>query len=112
VEIEGAEHRSSTVEKTDVSRHVDCAVIDEIQMIGDVNRGHAWTRALLGVPAQTVRFAAQCCAGYSDILCSQVYLCGDESALELIEEICEINNDMLSVVRHERLGSQSACAKG
>ena len=44
-------------------------------------------------------------------LCWQVYLCGDESALDLIEEFCEINNDSLSVVKHERLGSESVNAR-
>lgn len=35
-------------------RLVDIAVIDEIQMIRDEFRSYAFTRALLGVPAQEV----------------------------------------------------------
>lgn len=34
-----------------LTKKVDVAVIDEIQMLGDVNRGWAWTRALLVRPA-------------------------------------------------------------
>lgn len=37
-----------------VEKLVDIAVIDEIQMIRDGVRGCAFTRALLGVPAQEV----------------------------------------------------------
>lgn len=37
------------------SRCACCAqVIDEIQMMGDEQRGWAWTRALMGVPANEV----------------------------------------------------------
>ena len=39
---------SCTVEMVPVNTLVDVAVIDEIQMIGDEDRGWAWTQALLG----------------------------------------------------------------
>ena len=45
------------------------AVLDEIQMLGDPLRGAAWTRALLGLPAQ------------------QLHLCGNPAALPLIQRI-------------------------
>jgi ATP-dependent RNA helicase SUPV3L1/SUV3 len=38
----------------DVRRPVDVAVIDEIQMLGDRDRGSAWTAAVCGAPARTV----------------------------------------------------------
>ena len=31
------------------TRHVNVAVLDEMQMLSDINRGHNWTRALLGI---------------------------------------------------------------
>lgn len=46
-------HTSCTVEMADVSRRVDVAVIDEIQMMADPNRGWAWTRALQGTSAMS-----------------------------------------------------------
>jgi ATP-dependent RNA helicase SUPV3L1/SUV3 len=49
--VEGARHTACTVEMVDMSRRVDVAVLDEIQMIGDESRGWAWTRALVGAPA-------------------------------------------------------------
>ena len=36
-----------------MTRPVDVAVIDEIQMIADESRGWAWSQALVGVPAKT-----------------------------------------------------------
>jgi ATP-dependent RNA helicase SUPV3L1/SUV3 len=44
-------HKSSTIEMTDTNTPVEVAVIDEIQLLADSQRGWAWTRALLGVPA-------------------------------------------------------------
>ncbi|KAF7324464.1 ATP-dependent RNA helicase [Mycena sanguinolenta] len=40
---------SSTVEMLQVGLHADVAVIDEIQMIADRERGSGWTRAVLGL---------------------------------------------------------------
>jgi ATP-dependent RNA helicase SUPV3L1/SUV3 len=53
-EVEGATHVASTVEMLDVRRRVEVAVIDEIQMLGDRDRGAAWTAAVCGAPATTV----------------------------------------------------------
>jgi ATP-dependent RNA helicase SUPV3L1/SUV3 len=49
-----ATHFASTVEMLDPHRPVDVAVIDEVQMLEDAERGGAWTAAVCGVPAQTV----------------------------------------------------------
>ncbi len=37
-----------------LTRAVDVAVLDELQMLGDEDRGSNWTRALLGIPAAEV----------------------------------------------------------
>jgi ATP-dependent RNA helicase SUPV3L1/SUV3 len=47
-------HYARTIETIDVGRRVDVAVIDEIQMLADEQRGWAWTQALFGVPADLV----------------------------------------------------------
>ena len=47
-EVPFADHVSCTIEMVNINRAYDVAVIDEIQMIGSPQRGHAWTRALLG----------------------------------------------------------------
>jgi ATP-dependent RNA helicase SUPV3L1/SUV3 len=51
---EGATHVASTVEMLDTRTRVDVAVIDEIQMLADRDRGAAWTAAVCGAPAATV----------------------------------------------------------
>ena len=51
---EGATHVASTVEMLDTKRQVEVAVIDEIQMLADRDRGAAWTTAVCGAPAATV----------------------------------------------------------
>ena len=52
--VEGATHVASTVEMLDTNTRVDVAVIDEIQMLGDRDRGAAWTAAVCGAPANVV----------------------------------------------------------
>jgi ATP-dependent RNA helicase SUPV3L1/SUV3 len=49
-----ANHLSTTVEMLSPLMRVETAVIDEIQMLRDEERGWAWTRALLGVAADEV----------------------------------------------------------
>lgn len=51
---EGATHVASTVEMLDSKTPVEVAVIDEIQMLADRDRGAAWTAAVCGAPAATV----------------------------------------------------------
>ncbi|KAI1776925.1 P-loop containing nucleoside triphosphate hydrolase protein [Hypoxylon cercidicola] len=77
--------RSCTVEMTPLNLQVDVAVIDEIQMIGDSERGWAWTQALLGVQAK------------------EVHLCGEERAVELIQSLCATIGDKCVITRYNRL---------
>jgi len=51
---EGGTHVASTVEMLDTRTRVEVAVIDEIQMLADRDRGAAWTAAVCGAPASTV----------------------------------------------------------
>jgi ATP-dependent RNA helicase SUPV3L1/SUV3 len=51
---ENATHVASTVEMLDSATRVEVAVIDEIQMLADRDRGAAWTAAVCGAPASTV----------------------------------------------------------
>ncbi|PWN26280.1 hypothetical protein BDZ90DRAFT_233413 [Jaminaea rosea] len=77
--------QSSTVEMVDQKQRFDVAVIDEIQMIADPQRGHAWTTALLGVAAK------------------EVHLCGEPSAVPLIKRLVADCGDELTVHEYERL---------
>jgi ATP-dependent RNA helicase SUPV3L1/SUV3 len=51
---DNATHVASTVEMLDSRNPVQVAVIDEIQMLADRDRGAAWTAAVCGAPASTV----------------------------------------------------------
>ena len=48
-------------------------------MIGDPDRGWAWTRAFLGLPAK------------------EIHLCGDVTALNVVKKIVQITRDQLTV---------------
>jgi ATP-dependent RNA helicase SUPV3L1/SUV3 len=76
---------SCTVEMVSTQRKVDVAVIDEIQMIADEHRGGGWTNAVLGVCAK------------------EVHLCGEETAVPLIQALLKDTGDELIVKRYERL---------
>ncbi|KAM0246573.1 hypothetical protein ACHAP5_004697 [Fusarium lateritium] len=76
---------SCTVEMVPLNDRFDVAVIDEIQMIADPDRGQGWTTALLGVQAK------------------EVHLCGEERTVKLIESICASIGDKCIVHRYDRL---------
>jgi ATP-dependent RNA helicase SUPV3L1/SUV3 len=76
---------SCTVEMMPLNKDVDVAVIDEIQMIGNADRGWAWTQAVLGVKAR------------------EVHLCGETRTVPLIREICASLGEKLIVHEYERL---------
>ncbi|XP_003746157.2 ATP-dependent RNA helicase SUV3 homolog, mitochondrial [Galendromus occidentalis] len=78
-------HVACTVEMTSTKEFVDVAIIDEIQMVKDPQRGWAWTRALLGIPAK------------------EVHLCGEEAAIPLIREILAPLGEQIEVRNYERL---------
>jgi ATP-dependent RNA helicase SUPV3L1/SUV3 len=75
----------STIEMLDISRPVDVAVIDEVQMLGDTDRGWAWTQALLGAPAK------------------DVFLIGSGAAENVIKNLADITKSTLDIEYTERL---------
>lgn len=77
---------SCTVEMIPLNTTVDVAVIDEIQMLGDAERGWAWTQAFLGVMAK------------------EVHLCGELRTVPLIRDLCALMGDKLIVHEYKRLG--------
>ena len=83
--VEGARFQSSTVEMVDFDRPIDAALIDEIQMLGDEDRGSAFTAALVGVPARTV------------------ILTGSPTAIPIVKKLAERMGEELEIVKLERL---------
>ncbi|KAI5201600.1 P-loop containing nucleoside triphosphate hydrolase protein [Aureobasidium subglaciale] len=80
-----SELTSCTVEMMPLNKDVDVAVIDEIQMIGNAERGWAWTQAVLGVKAR------------------EVHLCGETRTVPLIRELCASIGEKLIIHEYERL---------
>uniref|UniRef100_A0A8R1V593 ATP-dependent RNA helicase SUV3 homolog, mitochondrial n=1 Tax=Pristionchus pacificus TaxID=54126 RepID=A0A8R1V593_PRIPA len=88
-------HISCTVEMLSTNMRVEAirdsslpslqvAVIDEIQMLRDEQRGWAWTRALLGVAAD------------------EVHLCGEVAAIDIVKKLLEPIGETVEVITYER----------
>lgn len=81
---ENATHTSCTIEKLNLKKEYDIAIIDEIQMINDSQRGAAWTRALLG------------------LRCNEIHICGALNAKEVVEKILDDCNDHYEFKEYKR----------
>ena len=76
---------SCTVEMMSFNRRLDVAVIDEVQMISDPERGSGWVNAILGVAAH------------------EVHLCGEETAIPVVQALLQHTGDELTIRRYQRL---------
>ena len=85
IQVPGAAHVASTIEMLDLSAHHGLCVIDEAQMLGDADRGWAWTQAILGVMAE------------------EVCIVGAPEAEPAIARLLELTGEPYEVVRTERL---------
>jgi ATP-dependent RNA helicase SUPV3L1/SUV3 len=83
--VEGAQHTASTIEMMNPSKQIDVAIIDEIQMLQDPDRGSAWTAALVGVPARLV------------------FVCGANSVTNICLRVLDALNETYEVTKLERM---------
>ena len=74
-----------TIETVNLDASYECGVIDEIQMIGDLERGSAWTNALLGLKVQ------------------ELHLTGDNRAQKLVQHIMNLTQDHLQTKSYLRI---------
>lgn len=81
---EEASYVCSTIEMLDFNLDVDLAVIDEVQMLEDEDRGWAWVNAIIGVPAKTV------------------IMTGSVNALDAVKKIAQYLGEELEIVKHQR----------
>jgi len=81
---EEATHISSTIEMLNFELETDVCVIDEIQMIEDRDRGHAWVNALIGAPAKTI------------------ILTGSINALDAVKKIATYLGEELEIIKFSR----------
>ena len=84
-EVDFSTHIACTVEMIQLNREYDVAVVDEIQMIANHQRGYAWTRALLGLRAR------------------EIHVCGGLEAYEIVQKLVESTGDEFELVSYERL---------
>ncbi|WP_458095631.1 helicase-related protein [Roseomonas sp. WA12] len=90
IRVAGSRHTAATVEMCPFQNPVDVAVIDEVQMLADPDRGPAWTAAIMGVPAR------------------QVILLGAPDAAPMIHRIAKLCGDPVEEIRLERMGPLTA----
>jgi len=76
---------SCTVEVCPIEQEVEVAVVDEFQLMSDRERGWAFSKTILGLPAK------------------EMHLCGEEGASHLVEKLCALTGDDLEIHRYERL---------
>lgn len=85
MDVEGAEHSARTIEMLVLHQFYEVCVIDEAQMLGDADRGWAWTQAILGVQAE------------------KVCIIGAPESRPAIEKLLRLTNESFDVVELERL---------
>lgn len=81
---ENSTHVSCTIEKVNLKQSYDIAVIDEIQMISDTQRGIAWSRAVLG------------------LRCNEIHICGAINAKDLLIKILDDCEDEYEIKEYHR----------
>jgi ATP-dependent RNA helicase SUPV3L1/SUV3 len=80
----GADFVSSTIEMANTSRVMGACVIDEIQMIGDPDRGWAWAQAVAGMAA------------------SEIIMTGSADAIPFVKKIADATGEELEIVEFTR----------
>jgi len=74
--VEGAQLYSCTVEKLNLEKKYQVAVVDEAQLLADSQRGAAWTRAILGLKCPEIHVCGALNA--HEQLLRMIADCGDE----------------------------------
>ncbi|MBQ6322099.1 MAG: ATP-dependent helicase [Lachnospiraceae bacterium] len=84
IEDENSRITAATVEMADLDLHYNIAVIDEAQLMADPDRGHSWTRAILGLRAD------------------EIHVCASPAAEKVLLHLIEISHDTVEVHHYER----------
>ena len=88
IEEEGSRVTASTIEMADFDENYDIAVIDEAQLVADTDRGHSWTKAILGLRAGEIHICMSPAA--EQAVCHLVGLCGDDYEVRRYERKTEL----------------------
>ncbi|KAF6139984.1 hypothetical protein GIB67_020375 [Kingdonia uniflora] len=118
-EVEGAMHKSVTVEMADLTTDYHCAVIDEIQarhrlncVIGCNGKSNMyciirenstvslrWNPQMVGCTNRGFSFTR----ALLGICADELHLCGDAAVVPLVQEILKVTDDSVKVQHYERL---------
>ena len=88
IEEEGSRVTASTIEMADFDENYDIAVIDESQLVADTDRGHSWTKAILGLRAGEIHICMSPAA--EQAVCHLIGLCGDDYEVRRYERKTEL----------------------
>ena len=81
---EDASHVCSTIEMLDFELDIDVAIIDEVQMLEDADRGWAWVNAIIGCPAK------------------KIIMTGSVNALDAVKKIADYLGEDLEIKKFKR----------
>lgn len=84
IEEEDSRVTASTIEMADFDEDYDIAVIDEAQMVTDPDRGHSWTKAILGLRA------------------GEIHICMSPAAEQAVIHLIELCEDDYEIQRYIR----------
>jgi ATP-dependent RNA helicase SUPV3L1/SUV3 len=84
IEEEDSRVTASTIEMADFDENYDIAVIDEAQMVTDPDRGHSWTKAILGLRAE------------------EIHICMSPAAEQAVIHLIELCRDDYEIQRYTR----------
>jgi ATP-dependent RNA helicase SUPV3L1/SUV3 len=91
---EGASFVASTIEMANLEKPIDCALVDEVQLILDRNRGWAWTQAIVGIPAQ------------------RIIMTGSEECIPTLKRLIEdYLGEELEIIKLDRIGKLDVLKK-
>lgn len=82
--LDKATHICQTIETANFSQNFNVAVIDEIQLLTDKDRGGYWLNAVMGIAADVV------------------YLCGAPIIENILRDLAELTGDELEIIYTER----------
>jgi len=83
-DLDGCSHICQTIETANFSESYNVAVIDEIQLLTDINRGGFWLNAVIGISADII------------------YLCGARFIETVLRELISLTGDELEINYTER----------
>ena len=88
IEEENSRVTASTIEMADFDENYAIAVIEEAHLVADTDRGHSWTKAILGLRAEEIHICMSPAA--EQVVCHLIQLCDDTFEVRRYERKTEL----------------------